>query len=311
MKNFPIKLFGAAAIMISLNSYKIAHAETYPDKIIACGWGYVDIIDISTGKPKKVWSFHTHNSKGYTNCLAYNHNKQILAASVWTGIDIIDTASKTITAHWDLPCAHDAVWLPHHVILAVRSTCTVNNQPYEGGLYLYDGKHNGSAPISKLTWNGAHFAIPNNDKENTFWVTNYPHLSLGAVLDENTNTPSIKIEKEYTPEIRGTGHAAAKSIDGKTIAFSNTKNIFALDLSTQTIRPFFANPIESVKSLDYDKNTGLLMWMATEPPATAKKQTTVHFEDGSSVALDNPHYYRAFWYYGDIPGSKEKHHSEE
>lgn len=318
---FLTRLFLAVVLLASINvPYVRAQTATgttgthtadatYPDKILACGYGNVDIYDITKGHPTLAWSFVTNASKGYTNCTPYNNNAQILATSVWTGIDVIDTASKTITAHWDAVCAHHAIWLPNNLIMLARSTCTTtdasgNSTNHYGGIDIFDGTKPGTAPIFSKSWGGSHYIVQNNDRDNTFWITNLPYFSLASVFNVNVGIPTVTINQTFNSPSYDANHilhAAARTPDGKAMLFATENNVYRFDLATHDVEPYQSTPITNAKSIDFDRNNGLMVYMS--PDVNTPTTSGLRFGDGSQIDLPFPKYYRAFWYYGDLPAS--------
>lgn len=125
-----------------------------------------------------------------------------------------------------------------------------------------------------------------------------------SVFNLQTKTPFIAINKEFNPptyDSNTTLHALARSPDGKSMIFATPSNVYSLNLSTHNVTPYQSTAITNVKSLDFDKTTGPLMYMS--PDLQASTVSGIGFGDGSVINLPYNEYYRAFWYHGNIPTS--------
>lgn len=292
------KLFGfiLAAILPC-----VSHAATITDKIITCGYNTIAIYDPSSGTPVELWSYSPDGSTrvGYSECRMINNNTQILATSSFSGVDIIDVATKTVTAHWDMPYAHSAALLPMNKLLVASEGDGTTNSP--GAFYVYNASAPGSTPLSTTVWGGAHTILTNNDRDNTFWIMNSAYVAKFSVF--NLFTSQVLVAKNKTATLTSTNkgaHDATFTQDGSKIIFSDIDDVYTFDPTVWQFVPYASTPMPNVKSLDVNKNTGLLMY--SQPPNNEPGTTKIKFGDGTAMTMPTG-LYKARWVYGDLPAS--------
>ena len=240
-------------------------------ELILCGDDKILIIDeqASNGSDVKiVWSWQASDAasqlpeayqrylRTMDECKPVDGGKNILATSSSGGVLLIERATKKILFYAYVPNAHSADVLPGGRIAVALSTHQDGNS-----LELYDRNQPEKVLFKDSLYSG--HGVIWNDKRQRLYALGYDDLREYSLLNWNTSSPSLKLEKKWIiPGI--SGHDLFPVSDNELL-ITEHYGVHSFDISAEKFTPF--EPLKTaanVKSVNYISKTQKLVYTIAE-----------------------------------------------
>jgi len=238
-------------------------------EIIACGGHDIIIFDEeqSEGDSLKItWRWNIEEAadlppeyQKYLNpldeCKPVDDNSKILATSSGGGVVLLDRTTKAILFYANAPMAHSAEYLPGDRIVVALSS-----HPYGNSVELY----NVSTPEKciyrdSLLWGHGVVWMP---KPERLYALGSDDLVCYSLKDWDTDQPELIREKTWKLPEWG-GHDLI-SISDNELVITVAESVWKFHTGDEIFEPFGPLNAADVKSVNYNKATGKLVYTKAE-----------------------------------------------
>jgi hypothetical protein len=237
-------------------------------EIITCGDDQVFVIDYETsdtGGINILWSWNASEvddlpevyreyMRTTDDCKPVDNNKKILITSSGGGIVLVDRKTKKSLFYAHVPNAHSAELLPGGRIAVALSTATGGNS-----LELYDLNKPDVALYRDSLYSGHGVVwIPGIEK---LFALGYSELRAYFLKNWDTEKPELQLEKSW--KIPGRSGHDLISVSDSRLILTTVDGVWNFNIPDEEFSPF--SPLASmrnVKSVNYDENTGRLIYLA-------------------------------------------------
>jgi hypothetical protein len=240
-------------------------------EIIVCGDDKILIIDgqASIGSDVKVaWSWQASEARSQLpeiyqkllisldECKPVDGGKNILATSSSGAVVLIERATKKCLFYARVPNAHSAEALPNGRIAVALSTI-----PYGNSIEIYDRNQPEKVLFRDSLYSG-HGAVWNT-KRQRLYTLGFDDLRSYSLVNWNTSSPALKLEKKWT--IPGRGGHDLSPVSDDILLISEHDGVYSFDISIEKFTPF--EPLKSakdIKSVNYLPKSGHLVYTQAE-----------------------------------------------
>ena len=242
-----------------------------PRELIVCGDDKILIIDgeASNGADVKiVWSWKASDAASQLpaiyqkmlisldECKPVDGGKNILATSSSGAVVLLERATKKCLFYAQVPNAHSADALPNGRIVVALSTIAKGNH-----LEVYD-RNQPEKVLFRDSLYSAHGTVW-NAKRQRLYTLGYDNLREYSLLNWNTPSPALKLEKKWT--IPGSSGHDLSRVSDDILLVSEHNGVHVFDISSETFTPF--EPLKSakdIKSVNYNSKTKHLVYTQAE-----------------------------------------------
>ncbi len=249
----------------------IASCSNPSRELIACGDDKILIIDeqASNGTDVKiVWSWKVAEATSQLpeiyqkylvpldECKPVDGGKNLLATSSGGGVVLIERATKKCLFYAYAPMAHSADVLPDGHIAVALST-----HPKGNSIEIYDRNQSEKVLYKDSLYSG-HGAVW-NAKRQRLYALGYNELREYSLVDWNTSSPALKLEKKWTRPGKG-GHDLSPVSDDELLV-SEHHGVHSFSIPNETFAPF--EPLktaENIKSINYIAASKKLVYTQAE-----------------------------------------------
>ena len=240
-------------------------------EIIACGDDKLLIIDeqASNGDDVKiVWSWQVADAKSQLpeiyqtylvpldECKPVDNGKNLLVTSSGGGVVLIERATKKCLFYAYSPMAHSADVLPDGRIAVALST-----NPKGNSIEIYERNQPEKVLYSDSLYSG--HGVVWNAKRQRLYALGFDELREYSLVDWNTPTPSLKLEKKWT--IPGKSGHDLSPVSDDELLISESDGVYSFDIPGETFAPF--EPLKTaknIKSVNYIKDSRKLVYTQAE-----------------------------------------------
>jgi len=240
-------------------------------ELIVCGDDKIFIIDeqASNGDDVKVvWSWQASEADSQLpeiyqrylmsldECKPVDGGRNILITSSSGAVVLIERATKKCLFYAHVPNAHSADVLPGGRIAVALST-----NPNGNSISIYDRNHPEQELFRDSLYSG-HGAVWNTTRQRLY-VLGYDELRAYSLVNWNTSSPSLKLEKKWM--IPGQSGHDLYPVSDDELLISEHYGVHSFDISSETFTPF--EPLktaENIKSVNYIKESQKLVYTQAE-----------------------------------------------
>jgi len=244
--------------------------ETHRE-IIACGDDKILIFDeqASNGTDVKItWKWQVSEAATQLpeiyqkhlipldECKPVDGGKNLLVTSSGGGVVLIERATKKCLFYAFAPMAHSADVLPDGRIVVALST-----DPGGNSIELYDSNRPEKVVFRDSLYSG--HGVVWNARRQRLYALGFDELRAYSLVNWKTASPSLKLEGKWTiPGI--SGHDLSPVSDDELLV-SEHDGVHLFDIRSEQFAPF--EPLksaENIKSVNYDKKSGKLVYTQAE-----------------------------------------------
>jgi hypothetical protein len=242
-----------------------------PRELVICGDDKILIIDeqASNGPDVKVnWSWQSSDVaqqipeiyqsylRSLDDCKPVDGGKNILATSSSGAILLIERATKKCLFYAHVPNAHSTDALPGGRIAVALST-----NPNGNSINIYDRNQPDKVLFKDSLYSG-HGAVW-NEKRQRLYTLGYDNLREYSLVDWNTASPQLKLEKQWT--IPGESGHELSFVSDDELLVSEHHGVHLFNITAETFTPFepLKNAVD-IKSVNYIKASGKLVYTQAE-----------------------------------------------
>jgi hypothetical protein len=240
-----------------------------PNEIIACGGHDIIIFDEaqSYGESLRItWRWNIEEAtelpaeyQKYLNpldeCKPVDENRKILATSSGGGVVLLDRATKDILFYANAPMAHSAEYLPGDRIVVALS-----DHPYGNSIELFDvATPEKCIYRDPLQWGHGVVWMPKQDR---LYALGSDDLVCYSLKNWDTGQPGLNREKTWKLPEWG-GHDLI-SISDNELVVTVAESVWTFYIDGEEFEPFEPLNAVDVKSVNYNKATGKLVYTKAE-----------------------------------------------
>jgi len=240
-------------------------------ELIICGDDKILIIDehASNGKDVKVvWNWQASDVASQIpeiyqkrlismdECKPVDGGKNLLVTSSSGAVLLIERETKKCLFYAYTPNAHSADVLPGGRIAVALST-----NPNGNSIEIYDRNRPEQVLFKDSLYSG-HGAVWNDNRQR-FYALGYDELREYSLVDWNSSSPVLKLEKKWTIPGRSGHDLSLVSVD--ELLVSEHYGVHSFDITSETFSPF--EPLktaENIKSVNYIKKSQKLVYTIAE-----------------------------------------------
>ncbi|MDD4191681.1 MAG: DUF6528 family protein [Mangrovibacterium sp.] len=238
-------------------------------EIIACGGHRIIVFDEeqSNGADLKiVWQWDISEATSlpaeygkYLNpldeCKPVDDNRKILATSSGGGVVLLDRATKKILFWANAPMAHSAEYLPGN-----RIAVALSSHPHGNSIEIYDTKTPEQCLYrDSLYWGHGVVWIPLRER---LYALGSNDLVCYSLKNWDSEQPALQREKAWKLPQEG-GHDLV-AVSDHELLFSAGESVWTFYLEAERFEPFHPLNVHDVKSVNYNKETGKLVYTQAE-----------------------------------------------
>lgn len=261
-------LFLIAALAVCLLGVSCGHVRK---ELIVCGDDKVLIIDADRSTEDSVcvvWEWKASDSfsqipeelhqrcRNMDECKLVDNNTKLLITSSSGIALLLERETKKCLFYAYVPMAHSADFLPGNRIAVALSTHVKGNS-----VEVFDVDKSNQVLYHDSIYSG-HGAVWMTEKERLF-ILGHDELRAYMLKDWQTDKPSLSLEKSWKIPVVS-GHDLVK-VSEKELLLTGNDGVYWFDIDKESFSPF--EPLagaEHVKSINYDKETGELVYTKAE-----------------------------------------------
>jgi len=242
-----------------------------PCELLVCGDDKILIIDeqASNGSDVNVvWSWQSSDAtpqlpEAYQKYLAtmdeckpVDGGMNILATSSSGAVILIERATKKCLFYANVPNAHSADALPDERIAVALST-----NPRGNSIEIYDRNQPEKVLFKDSLYSG--HGVVWNAKRQRMYTLGYDDLREYSLVNWNTSSPSLKLEKKW--KIPGRSGHELSSVSDDELLISEHYGVHSFNIYSETFSPF--EPLKTaadIKSVNYIRESQKLVYTQAE-----------------------------------------------
>lgn len=260
---------GILIVLLLLAGVSCVSAKAKKYEIIACGGHRIIVFDEAQSEGsdlKIVWQWNIAEAtqlppsyQKYLNpldeCKPVDGNRKLLVTSSGGGVVLLDRKSRKILFYANAPMAHSAVCLPGN-----RIAVALSDHPNGNSIEVYDIETPEKCLYrDSLFWGHGLVWMPRQEK---LYALGANDLLCYSLKNWESDKPELKREKSWKLPAPG-GHDLISISDDELIV-TEGENVWKFGLKNEQFEPFLPLSIPDVKSINYNKATGKLVYTKAE-----------------------------------------------
>lgn len=256
-------------VFLLLAGVSCVSAKTENHEIIACGGHRIIVLGEAQSEGddlKIVWQWDIAEAtqlpssyQKYLNpldeCKPVDENRKLLVTSSGGGVVLLDRKSREILFYANAPMAHSAEYLPGNRIVVALS-----DHPNGNSIEVYDIKSPERCLYrDSLFWGHGVVWMPRQEK---LYALGANELLCYSLKNWESDNPELKQEELWKLPAPG-GHDLI-SISDDELVITVGESVWKFGLKNEQFEPFLPLSMPDIKSINYNKATGKLVYTKAE-----------------------------------------------